>query len=339
MTAYPFAAGARDAFILERRPMRHRHDPWHSHGVTVEQEPEPSGDLADVVTVFLTGCECPWRCAMCDLWKYTTEQDTPAGAIPHQIRAALGSPMASGAGGASGADGQPRHIKLYNAGSFFDPRAVPPSDYRAIASALLGFSRVVVESHPALVGPRVDQWLGALDAAGGPPALEVAMGLETAHPEALERLNKRMTLDQFRHAAGELQRRGVALRAFLLVSPPFVPAAEQGDWLRRSVDVAFDCGATAVSLIPMRPGNGTMEALAAEGAFEPPTLDVFEDAMDAALTRVRGRVFGDLWELERLASCDTCFNARRARLSAMNLTQRCVPRVSCPACSPVEARA
>ncbi len=339
MTAYPFAATARDAFILERRPMRHRHDPWHSHGVTVEQEPEPSGNLADVVTVFLTGRECPWRCAMCDLWKYTTDQDTPAGAIPHQIRETLGS--LNRAGGASGADRRLRHIKLYNAGSFFDPRAVPPADYRAIAAAVAGFSTVIVESHPALIGARVDEFLGALaaEAVDRAPQLEVAMGLETAHPEALERLNKRMTLDQFRHAADQLLRRGVALRAFLLVSPPFVPAPEQGDWLRRSVDVAFDCGAAAVSLIPMRPGNGTMEALAAEGAFEPPTLDVFEDAMDAALARARGRVFGDVWELERLASCDTCFNARRARLSAMNLTQRLVPRVSCPACSPVEARA
>ena len=132
-----------------------------------------------------------------------------------------------------------------------------------------GFSRVIVESHPALIGPRVDDLLDALaaEAVEGGPRLEVAMGLETAHPDALERLNKRMTISQFRRASVELQRRDVALRVFVLVAPPFVPAHEQAQWLRRSVDLAFDCGATAVSLIPMRDGNGTVEALEAEGLY------------------------------------------------------------------------
>jgi radical SAM enzyme (TIGR01210 family) len=269
---------------------------------------------------------------MCDLWKYTTESDTPIGAIPHQIQALrLGAVCLA----------QGRHIKLYNAGSFFDPRAVPPADYRAIAKAVTGFSRVIVESHPALVGARVDDFLEALaaEASGGVPRLEVAMGLETAHKDALERLNKRMTVDQFRHAASELGRRDVALRVFVLVAPPFVPAGEQAEWLRRSVDVAFDAGATAVSLIPMRGGNGTVEALGVEGFYAPPTLDAFDDAMDTALECARGRVFADLWDLERLTSCGACFADRKARLEQMNLTQRPAPRVSCATCSRMEARA
>ena len=330
--AYPDTASARDAFILSRRPSRPAHDPLRPHGETLEQERAETGELADVVTVFLTGRECPWRCAMCDLWRYTTEGDTPPGAIPQQIREVLG---------AGGASGRPRHIKLYNAGSFFDPRAVPPDDYPAIAAAVAGFSRVIVESHPALIGPRVDEWLEALAAEGvdAAPQLEVAMGLETAHPDALERLNKRMTIEQFHHAAAELRRRDVALRVFVLVSPPFVPASEQPAWLRRSVDVAFECGASAVSLIPMRNGNGTVEALAADGQYDAPTLDAFEDAMDAALDRARGRVFADLWDVERLASCEACFDQRKARLTSMNLTQRLIARVPCRVCSPVEVRA
>ena len=218
---------------------------------------------------------------------------------------------------------------------------MPPSDYREIASEVAGFSRVIVESHPALIGPRVDEWLGALraEAVDRAPALEVAMGLETAHPEALERLNKRMTLDQFRRAAGQLQCRDVALRVFVLVAPPFVPASEQAQWLGRSVDFAFECGASAVSLIPMRDGNGAVEALADEGLYDAPTLDGFEAAMDQAMERARGRVFADLWDLERLASCDACFGARKARLARMNLTQRPVARVPCPVCSVVETRA
>jgi uncharacterized Fe-S cluster-containing MiaB family protein len=53
--------------------------------------------------------------------------------------------------------------------------------------------------------------------------LEVAMGLETVHPDALERLHKRMTVDQFADAASRLVRSGVTVRVFLLIAPPFVP--------------------------------------------------------------------------------------------------------------------
>jgi uncharacterized Fe-S cluster-containing MiaB family protein len=144
-----------------------------------------------------------------------------------------------------------------------------------------------------------------------------------------------MTVAQFRDAAQALGRRGVAVRAFLLVSPPFVPHAEQRDWLRRSVDEAFACGVQVVSLIPMRPGNGTVEALAREGVFTAPDLETLEDAFDEALARARGRVFADIWDLERLATCDACAAARRARLMTMNLTQRRLARVECPACSPL----
>ena len=333
-TAYPATAAGRDAYILSRRPGRIRHDPWTAHGVSVEQEPDGEGRLADVVTVFLTGRECPWRCAMCDLWRYTTETDTPPGAIAAQIRGAIGSAgLQPCLHGHASEETGPRWLKLYNAGSFFDSRAVPPGDYAEIAAATAGYARVIVESHPSLVGARVDAWLEVLGPQG--TALEVAMGLETAHPAALERLNKRMTVSQFRAAAAALRARGVGLRAFVLVSPPFVPASEQAVWLARSIEEAFACGAGVVSLIPVRDGNGTVEALARDGCYAAPTLDLLEDAFDRALPGAPGRVFADVWDLERLAACDRCFAARRARLLEMNLTQRVPPRISCRACTGV----
>ena len=44
-----------------------------------------------------------------------------------------------------------RWVKLYNAGSAFDPRAIPPADDADIARAVAGFERVIVESHPAFL--------------------------------------------------------------------------------------------------------------------------------------------------------------------------------------------
>jgi archaeosine synthase beta-subunit len=327
--AYPAAAFERDRFILALRDVRPRLDAWRYQDLIVEDERTADGRIARVGTVLLTGRECPWRCVMCDLWRGTTMEDTPRGAISQQI-----------------ADARHRlrdrqeditQIKLYNAGSFFDPRAVPEDDYDAIAVQLTGLDRVIVESHPALIGPRVDRFLASLAraaASGVPPRLEVAMGLETVHPEALDKLNKRMTVDDFARAADLLQQRDVALRVFLLISPPGIPLDEQDDWLCTSVDAALACGATAISLVPTRGGNGALEALSATGAFREPRLEDIERSARAAFLRRRGegRIFVDLWDLERFSDCPICFDARKARLETMNLEQPISPPVSVVAC-------
>jgi radical SAM enzyme (TIGR01210 family) len=327
--SYPSSAASRDRFVVDRRQPRPQLDPWRYQDVIVEDERAADGRVARTATVFLTGRECPWRCVMCDLWRYTVPEDTPRGAIPAQVGAACDRlrrellPVPQ--------------IKLYNAGSFFDPRAVPESDYRAIAGALAEFTHIVVESHPALVGDRVDRWLEALGAQAAPgraPQLEVAMGLETLHAAALEQLHKRMTVDQFVDAADALRRRGVLVRVFLLIAPPFVATDEQREWLLRSVDAAFDCGASVVTLIPTRTGNGALEALSADGLFRQPTIDDVEHSVDAAFatTRGRGRLFVDVWDLERFAECPECINARRDRLHRMNLEQRILPPIACATC-------
>jgi uncharacterized Fe-S cluster-containing MiaB family protein len=158
---------------------------------------------------------------------------------------------------------------------------------------------------------------------------------------ALEALHKRVTLGQFLSAASAVQRAGAALRVFVLVGVPFIPRGEQVEWVRRSVHTAVDAGATAVSLIPTRTGNGALDELAATGDFDPPTLGDLEGALDATIQlgreRTRAgtsdvRVFADVWDLDRLTTCASCAGARRARLVAMNLEQRVLPRVQCGAC-------
>ena len=315
--SYPESAADRARWILARRGPREVIDPRKPVGALVERERTETGAIASVATIFLANRECPWRCLMCDLWRHTLDSDTPAGGIPGQIDAALAAlPPAA-------------RVKLYNAGSFFDPRAVPRGDYAAIASRLAPFERVVVESHPALVGD--DRYLFAKMLDGD---LEVAMGLETAHPEVLALLNKGMTVDSFRAAADTLAARDIALRVFLLLGLPFASRDESLEWAARSLDVAFDAGATAAVLIPTRSGNGAMDALAREGRFTEPTLADIETALARAFSDHghRGRIFADLWDLGRFASCRSCFEARRQRLEAMNLAQEVAPAVGCPSC-------
>jgi radical SAM enzyme (TIGR01210 family) len=320
---YPAARSDRDRFVLERRAARPAHDPWRHQGLLLEDERAADGTVARIATIFLTGRECPWRCVMCDLWKHTIPDDTPPGALVRQLDDGLADLAAQGP--------LPRHIKLYNAGNFFDPRAVPECDYTAMADRLGLFTNVIVESHPALIGERVPRFSAALAGAArgaGRPGLEVAMGLETAHPVALAQLNKGFTLRQFAHAAERLRREGAGLRVFLLVGVPFIVPSQQQDWIARSVSFAFECGATAVSLIPTRHGNGAMEAL---GAVRP-TLADLEAALERGFERAPGRVFADLWDLDRFSDCPSCFEARHDRLRRMNLEQRAHPSVICALC-------
>jgi radical SAM enzyme (TIGR01210 family) len=315
-TVFPKSPAERDQWILRRRKQRNAVTADEPYACFAEEECGADGRVECVATVFLTNRECPFRCTMCDLWRNTLTESVPSGAIPQQIDIALSRL------------GPARSVKLYNSGSFFDPRAIPPEDYKAIAARLQGFERIILECHPAFVGESCVEFRDLLQG-----RLEVAMGLETAHRETLDKLNKRMTLEQFRAAASFLLSREIDLRVFILVQPPFMKTEESPRWTRHSLDFAFDCGATAAALIPTRGGNGAMEALAEAGMFAAPGLKMLEDAAEYGLGLMRGRVFADLWELNRDRECPRCFDARVQRLRQMNLRQVLVDAVDCEACS------
>jgi hypothetical protein len=315
LTSIPASTAERDAWIVSRRPERNFVDPLRPYAFLVEDERAASGEVVPVATIFLTNRECPWHCLMCDLWKNTLTESVPVEAIPAQIDYALKRLGAA------------RQIKLYNSGSFFDPKAIPCEDYAAIAERVAGFERVIVECHPALVGESCSHFRDLI--AG---KLEVAMGLETAHPEILQRLNKRMSLQQFEQAARFLRKNDIDLRVFILVKPPFMDEEEALEWAARSLEFAFDCGATAATLIPTRGGNGPMEELAEAGLFSPPRLATLETAMAGGIAMRKGRVFADLWDVKRTASCEVCTELRIATLHAMNLQQCVMPPVPCERC-------
>ncbi len=312
---YPENGSDRDRWILDRRQQSNPLDPLRPYGFFVEQEHSASGQVVSVATILLTNRECPWRCLMCDLWKNTLLETVLTGAIPTQIELALEQLPPS------------REVKLYNSGSFFDRRAVPVEDYPQIAKLVETFNRVIVECHPALVGEDCFRFSELIEG-----TLEVAMGLETAHPQILEKLNKRMTLEHFAAAAERLRSHEISLRVFILVKPPFMEEDDSLEWTCKSVDFAFDCGATAVTLIPTRSGNGAIDELARMGRFSPPSIYALESAVEYGLTAGRGRVFADLWDTNELRHCAHCFQDRVERLRRMNLEQRISEAVPCEVC-------
>ena len=316
-SSVPSNPRALSAWIVGQRPERERVDAFRPRGFFLEQERSESGRIHNSGVILLANKECPWRCLMCDLWRHTTTRSVPSGAIALQIEFAL-----------SHFGARPEQLKLYNSGSFFDPAAIPPADYPAIARKVAFAKRIVVESHPRLVGEKA---LRLRDLLSG--SLEVAMGLETVHPQVLPRLNKKFDLADFSRAAEFLRDKGIAIRVFILVKPPFMDEAEGVEWAVKSAAFAFARGATVVSLIPTRPGNGAMERLMDSGEFSPPRFSSLEKALEVALeVRGVGRVFADTWNLDQFPHCAACLEKRRQRLHAINLSQRFLPAVDCPAC-------
>ena len=305
---YPENPLERSRWIAERRGPRNRVRSDEPYAQMIEEERMEDGTIAQVATIFLTNRECPWKCVMCDLWRNT--MPVSSGSIPRQIERAL--------------DGMPpaRVLKLYNSGSFFDSGAIPKSDWKEIAMLAQSFEHVIVECHPRLVNRSVPEFAEMLDG-----TLELALGLETCHPEALEKLNKRITVAQFAKATRELRSSEIFVRAFLLVGVPFIAKREQQEWVERSIIAAFDAGVNVVSLIPTRLGNGAMEELELSGDFREPRLADLEAAQEFGLRQKIGRVFADTWDIKRFAGCDHCASARAERLARINRSQQIEARI------------
>lgn len=306
-----------DRRIRSLRPPRARVDPDRAHGTLLEKERRPDGTIEESLTIFLAGAECPFACSFCDLWQWTIDGPTPAGALTVQVQQALSSHQGR----------VPNRIKLYNASNFFDPRAVPPADLIGIARLLNGFEAVTVESHVSTIGQRATDFASSI-----PGRLEVALGLESIHPVAMAESNKRLDLARFDHAVTLLTAQDIDVRVFVLLGMPYVPASESVAWAVHTVEHAVSIGASVVSIIPVRPGNGELERLQALGFFTPPTLVQLEQALRATIRQSRAVVTADLWDISRIDACERCREARVGRLRAANLSGHLETGTRCEAC-------
>ena len=306
-----------DQQIRSLRPAKEHVDPYRAHGSLIEDERRPGGTTERALTVFLAGAECPYTCTFCDLWKWTIDGPTPPGALTAQLESILHAQ----------ADPLADRLKIYNASNFFDQRAVPAEDVIGIARLAAPFAGVTVESHANTIGPRTLALARQLSG-----RLEVAVGLETIHPLAAERVNKRLDLGRFDWAARFLAENRIDLRVFVLLGAPYVPAGESIAWTVRAVEYAVERGAAMVSIIPVRGGNGEIERLEALGYFTRPTLSQLEDALDGCLQFTDTVVTADLWDVNRLIACGHCAAQRTERLRLVNATGRAQTRIECTAC-------
>ena len=299
--------------ITQLRSKKNKVDPYIPYHFLHEEEPGLSGNIETINTIFLTSKECAFKCLMCDLWKNTLDEPAPPGAIVKQINYALERLPKADA------------IKLYNNGNFFDTKAISPKEYPAIINRVANYKRVIVENHPKLCNKYCIEFNEMLDG-----KLEVAMGLETIHPDVLPRLNKQLTPEDFKKATNFLNKHDIDVRAFILLNAPYITNPKESiSWTLQSIQFAFECGVVRCSVIPVRPGNGVMDILWKENYYTPPTLAMLEEVSEKALLLNRAQVFVDTWDIGFLSGCSTCFDARKNRLEKMNLTQKILPTINC----------
>ena len=299
-------------WIVSNRGKKNKVNPRQPYAWMVEKERTFSGKVEDTGIIFLTNKECPFHCLMCDLWKNTTDQSVPVGAIPDQIEWALAQMP------------KVKHLKLYNSGSFFDEKAIPEADYKRIATLVNHFETVIVESHPKLINEKCLRFRDLLK-----PELEVAIGLETVQPKILKLLNKQMTLNDFSIAVDFLTKNRIRSRTFILLRPPFLSESEGIFWAKRSLDFAFEKGVECCTVIPVRSGNGAMDNLMENGDFNLPEIHSLETVLEYGIGLDAGRVFADVWDLGLFSNCKKCIDQRINRLINMNQSQRIDNQVVC----------
>ena len=322
MTGRPLLSA--EEVVALRRPAVRLASPRLDRPQDLQRETERLGPrVVPTATAFLTGAECPFRCVYCDLWRYTLPEATPEGSIATQIEWTMEQLRCPG--------GPPavHTLKLYNASNFFDERAVPSMDDDAILEALTGLERVVVECHPRLLlgrrgAERAQRYVDELS------GLEIAFGLETTAPAGLEQIGKSATLAHFERAFEAAHQMGATTRAFVLHGIPREVEDEQDadcqkSWTLETVRWARDAGASAVSVIPVRGGNGAMERLAERGLWRRPNLAELLTVAEAAMEFESPGfdVFVDCWDLETFARDGHAEDAQRIeRIRALDRNGR-----------------
>ncbi len=160
-------------------------------------------------------------------------------------------------------------VKVYTSGSFLDECEIPKETAEHILRTAADRSlRVLFESRPEYVTPdSLERVLAANE------HVEIALGLESSNDRVLKySINKGFTRADYERAASEIADKGIDLRTYVLLKPPYLTEAEAVSDSKETVAFASRFS-TAVSLNPVNVQKGTLvERLWRNWAYRPPWL-------------------------------------------------------------------
>ncbi|MEW5748924.1 MAG: archaeosine biosynthesis radical SAM protein RaSEA [Candidatus Thermoplasmatota archaeon] len=218
------------------------------------------GTMVDAGVVILRTSGCSHfhegGCTMCG---YNIESDRSVSAddIVRQFDRALGGL------------GEVGLVKVYTSGSFLDAREVPPEAASHILRECAGRgARLLFESRPEYITD------GALDTVLAlHDDIELAIGLESANDRVLRHsINKGFTVADYDRAAALMREKGVDLRTYVLLKPPFLTEGEAVDDAVATVRHAAPLS-RSVSVNAVNVQKGTLvERLWRDWSYRPPWL-------------------------------------------------------------------
>ena len=160
-------------------------------------------------------------------------------------------------------------LKIYTSGSFLDESEITSdtSDHmlKRCADANL---KLLFESRPEYVtSERLDRMLVIHD------DLEIALGLESSNDNVLRySINKGFAVEDYEKATAVLNAKGIDVRTYVLLKPPFLTESEAIDDAKATIAFAAKSSNT-ISLNPVNVQRGTLvERLWRNWAYRPPWL-------------------------------------------------------------------
>ena len=219
------------------------------------------GKQIDAGVVIIRTCGCSYfislgGCSMCG-FNLDSRSDTTPEQVLNQFETAANEL------------GDVQLLKVYTSGSFLDEREIP----RAVASKILNHCkdrgiRLLFESRPEYVTEEnVERVQGAHD------NLQVALGLESSNDRILEySINKGFSVRDYDRAAGLMHERGIPIRTYVLLKPPYLTESEA---LNDAISTATHAAtySEAISINPVNVQRGTLvERLWRNWSYRPPWL-------------------------------------------------------------------
>ncbi len=235
-----------------------------------------SGERIRALTVVLRTSGCWWSrkkgCLMCG---YNVSSDSAVGA--NELGAQLETLRARYEG--------EKLVKIYTSGSFLDPNEVPIEIRDKVFALFPGEPRILFESRPEFV---TAENLASLPA----KRVEVALGLESSNDEVLRTcIRKGFTPSDYQRASDTAKERGLSVRTYLLLKPPFMTEPQA---IRDTISSALFARlrSDTISVNPVNVQSGTeVEALWRRGNYRPPWLWSLVEVLKKAKEGTDIRVF------------------------------------------------
>ncbi len=267
-TLYPYAE-----MSIQVSLVKERRSPSELEALWKEDDMADGGKVRAMVVIMRTSGCCWVRSGGCTMCGYreaslreVTEED-----LLKQLDQAL-----------SKYKGEP-FVKIYTSGSFLDDAEVPPSVRARFYEAFSGCRRLLFESRP--------EFINEATVAEMPPNVTVALGLESSDPKVLESsVRKGFTPDDIRRAGLLLKSRGLGVRTYLLLKPPFMTESMA---IRDAVASArfADEFSDEISVNPLNVQRGTyVERLWRRGEFRPPWIWSLIEVFKTLSGTVRARL-------------------------------------------------